>query len=257
MLEINKIYNEDCRDGMKKLDENSVDLIITSPPYNIGIDYDSWDDGMDWDDYWRFMRDWIKECFRILKEDGRICINHYLSFGTSEHRVAPLMEINKIALEIGFKHHTVAIWMDRTLAKRTAWGSWLSASAPYINSPFEGILILYKRDWKKHNKGKSTIGKEDFIDLTRGIWNLNTETKGLTKANFPVDLPEKCIRLLSYEGDLVLDPFMGSGTTAEACLRLNRRYIGFELSKAYCEKMKCRTEQERLFALEQQGELNG
>jgi site-specific DNA-methyltransferase (adenine-specific) len=105
---------------------------------------------------------------------------------------------------------------------------------------------MYKKDWKKHNKGKTTIDKRDFVDLTRGIWKLNTECRGLTKANFPVDLPEKCIRLLSYEGDVILDPFMGSGTTAESCLRTNRKYIGFEISKKYCDIMKCRTTQQRL-----------
>jgi len=82
--------------------------------------------------------------------------------------------------------------------------------------------------------------------LTRGIWKIGTEHSGLTKSNFPVDLPEKCIRLLSYEGDVVLDPFMGGGTTYEACLRTKRRPIGFEISKKYCDDMKVRTEQSRL-----------
>jgi len=190
MMETNKIYNEECIKGMKKrLKDKSVDLIITSPPYNIGIDYDSWNDRMKWDDYWKFTENWLKECFRVLKDDGRICINHYLSFGSGRRgfevgikkgteqaeddgngiRIAPLFEIHNIAMNIGFKHHSVAIWMDRTLTRKTAWGSWLSASSPYVNSPFEGILIMYKKNWKKYNQGKSTIEKRDFVDLTRGI----------------------------------------------------------------------------------------
>ena len=137
--------------------------------------------------------------------------------------------------EIGFKHHSIAVWTDITLAKRTAWGSYLSASAPYINAPFEGILIDYKDNWKKATKGVSTIVKDDFVKLARGIWDIKTETRGLTKANFSIDLPTKAINLLSYEGDVILGPFMGSGTTAVAAIKLNRHYIGFEISEEYCK----------------------
>jgi site-specific DNA-methyltransferase (adenine-specific) len=245
-MEKNKIYQGDCLEKMKQIKDESVDLVVTSPPYNVGIDYDSWDDKMGWGDYWKFTENWLKECFRVLKKDGRICINNYFSFGNSKHRVAPLMEINRIAINIGFKHHSVGMWMDRTLAKRTAWGSWLSASAPYINSPFEGILIMYKQDWKKHNRGKSTISREDFIDLTRGIWKIGTQSKQLTKANFPIELPKKCIDLLTFEGDLVLDPFAGSGTTGLACKELNREYILIEISEEYCRIIKERLSQTKL-----------
>ncbi|HHE65772.1 MAG TPA: site-specific DNA-methyltransferase [Bacteroidetes bacterium] len=261
MLEINRIYCMDCLDGLKKLDDKSINLIVTSPPYNIGIDYDNWNDRMRWEDYWKFTENWLKECFRVLKDDGRICVNHYLSFGCSKKkfeermeqevdvelvRIAPLFEIHHIAMNIGFKHHSVAIWMDRTLSKRTAWGSWLSASSPYINSPFEGILIMYKKIWKRKNKGVTQISKRDFVDLTRGIWKIGTQSKQLTKANFPVDLPEKCIRLLSYEGDVILDPFMGSGTTAVACKQLGRNFIGFEISKKYVDIANKRLSQQTL-----------
>jgi len=231
----NKIYNTDVLKGLKQLETGSVDLIVTSPPYNIGMEYDVYDDNKEWKDYYLWCSKWLKECFRVLKEDGRLCLNHYISLGTAKFRTAPLMELNTITLNIGFKHHSVVIWMDRTLAKRTAWGSWLSASAPYINSPFEGILILYKNQWKKLKKGENTIKKKDFIELTRGIWNIPTERKQLTKANFPIELPLKCIDLLSYEKDLIVDIFMGSGTTAMACKQLNRKYIGFEISERYCK----------------------
>lgn len=233
MLNINKIYNIDCITGLKQIDDESIDLIVTSPPYNIGIDYDVYNDNIDWDDYYRWCAEWLSECYRILKDDGRFCLNHYLSLGDSKLRTAPLMELNQIALEEGYNHHSVAVWIDRTLAKSTAWGSWLSASAPYINSPFEGILILYKNQWEKLRKGNSTIGKDTFVELTRGIWDLPTDTKQRTKACFPVDLPLKCINLLSYENDLILDPFIGSGTTAIAAKQSNRDYIGLEISPKY------------------------
>ena len=235
-MELDKIYNVDCIKGMQMLPDDSVDLIVTSPPYNIGIDYDVYDDERPWDEYYAWCEQWLKECYRVLKKDGgRICLDHYLSLGTSKYRTSPISSLYSIMEKIGFKHHSIAVWTDITLAKRTAWGSYLSASAPYINAPFEGILIDYKENWKKAEKGVSTIEKEDFIKLTRGVWNIKTETRGLTKANFSVDLPTKAISLLSYEGDVVLDPFMGSGTTALAAKRLNRHYIGFEISKEYTE----------------------
>jgi site-specific DNA-methyltransferase (adenine-specific) len=236
MIELDKIYNMDCVEGMRLLPDDSVDLIVTSPPYNIGIDYDAYDDSRPWEEYYAWCETWLKECYRVLKKDGgRICLDHYLSLGTSKYRTSPIASLYSIMEKIGFKHHSIAVWTDITLAKRTAWGSYLSASAPYINAPFEGILIDYKENWKKAGKGVSTIEKEDFIKLTRGVWNIKTETRGLTKANFSIDLPTKAISLLSYEGDTILDPFMGSGTTALAAKRLNRHYIGFEISKEYTD----------------------
>ena len=236
MIDVDKIYNIDCVEGMKLMDEDTVDLIVTSPPYNIGVDYDEYDDNKTWEEYYEWCETWLRECYRVLKKDGgRICIDHYLSLGTSKHRTSPISVLYNIMEKIGFKHHSIAVWTDITLAKRTAWGSYLKASAPYINAPFEGILINYKENWKKKNKGLSTIVKDDFVKLTRGRWDIKTETKGLTKANFSLDLPTKAINLLTYEGDLVLDPFIGSGTTALASKKCNRHFIGFEISKEYCK----------------------
>ena len=236
MLELDKIYNIDCVEGMKMIPDNSVDLIVTSPPYNIGIDYDTWDDSMEWSDYLKWCREWLSECYRVLKDDGRICINHYLNFQDRWKKVSrfPLYDIQRIQEEIGFKVHKLCLWEDTTRKKFTAWGSYRSASAPYINTPYEGILISYKNQWKKKLKGESTKSKELFMQGVGGIWKLGT-TRGKTKACFPENLPKMCIELLSYVGDTVLDPFMGSGTTAVACKKLNRQYIGFEISKEYCE----------------------
>jgi len=132
-----------------------------------------------------------------------------------------------------FKHHGLAIWTDITLTKRTAWGSWLSASAPYVNSPYEGILILYKERWKKADNGISTISKEDFMKLTTGVWNMAPDHKRLTLATFPEELPSNCINLLSYENDIILDPFMGSGTTGVVARKLKRNFIGIEIDPGY------------------------
>lgn len=231
---INKILLGDCLKVMSSIPDNSVDLVVTSPPYNIGIDYGTYKDNLTWEEYYHWCEKWLREIFRILKSDGRFCLNHYLSCGNTEEKTAPLMILNSLSLEIGFKHHGLAIWEDKTISTLTAWGSWLSASSPYINCPTEGILILYKEHWKKENKGVSTIENRDFIMATKGVWNLGTDRKRLTPATFPERLPGLCINLLTYENDLVLDPFLGSGTTAAVCKEYKRRYIGIEIDEKIC-----------------------
>ena len=235
------LYNADCVEILAEFPSNSIDLVITSPPYNLGIDYDVWNDDIPYSGYINWVKKWLKELYRVLKDDGRICINHYLSCGKANNRHAPLMDIHYIATrEIGFKHHGLAIWDDRTVSRLTAFGSWLSASAPYINSPFEGILVMYKNTWKKTIKGNSTIDKETFLELTSGIWKMPPVGDKYTKANFPERLPEICIRGLSYVNDLVLDPFMGSGTVGVVAEKLERRWIGIEISENYCRVAKGR-----------------
>lgn len=270
----NRIFNGDCVAVLKEMPANSIDLIVTSPPYNIGIRYDSWDDRIPWDDYFDWCEVWLKECLRVLKPDGRMALNHFFSLGSGVAgvkvgllpgnsqvddaqglqngcRVAPLMELFNIAVhKLGFKHHAIVTWLDITIAKKTAWGSWLSSSSPYINSCFEGIMLLYKDRWKKDNPGVSDISKRDFVDLTRGVWKIKTETRGLTKANFSLDFANKCIKLLSYQDALVLDPFMGSGTVAVSCVNSKRKYVGIEISPEYH-----RIAEDRIQAVVSQGTL--
>jgi site-specific DNA-methyltransferase (adenine-specific) len=237
MLDIDQIYCGDSLELIKKIDSNSVDLAVTSPKYNLGIKYDSCDDFVPWDEYYDWCRSWMKEVYRVLKPDGRFCLNHYISCGMAKHRSAPLMNLNAICeFEIGFKHHGFVLWDDRTISKRTAWGSWMSASAVYVNSPHEGITILYKDHWKKDTKGESTITKEEFMEATTGIWKLSPEKhRGGCPAPFPVSLPKRCINLLTYKGDLVLDLFNGGGTTCIAAKQTGRHYIGMDMSRSYCD----------------------
>ncbi len=247
MNNINNIICGDCIDVLKTIDESSVDLIVTSPPYNIGIKYDGYSDNREWSDYYKWCEQWINECYRTLKPDGRMVLNHYLSLGNSSHRESPISELNNIAINIiGFKHHSIAVWQDITLSNRTAWGSFMSASAPYINAPFEGVLILFKERWKKDKKGTSDISKEDFIKLTRGRWEIKTEIRGKTPCAFSEHFASSCIKLLSYVNDVVLDPFSGSGTTAAVCKRLSRKYIAIDQSETYCKIARERLSQESL-----------
>ena len=233
-MKTNVIHNVDILEGFKLIDDNSIDLIVTSPPYNIDLEYDSWNDNLHWDEYLKWCKSWLNECYRVLKDDGRIAINHYINFHT-KHKTSefPLMDFRQMQRDIGFNPYKLVIWEDNNMKKMHAFGSFKSASAPHIQTPYEGILISYKKQWKKIERGISTLDNKYFVELVSGVWKLKPETKGLTVANFPIQLPLNCINLLSYKDDVVLDPFMGSGTTAIACLMSERKYIGFEISKNY------------------------
>jgi len=239
-LEINKIYNNDILEGFKLIEDNSINLIITSPPYNIGIDYDSYKDKMSFKDYFNWCKKWLSECKRVLKEDGRIAINIPFEISNPhdtdwEDRIFIASEYHILFKELDI-HMAGVVRLDEKypqIVKKTAWGSWMSASAPYIYLPDECVLLGYKKQWKRLLKGLSTMTKESFMKNVTGRWKYHAETQGLTEANFSIDFPLTAIEMLSYQNDIILDPFMGSGTTGLACVMTNRNYIGFEISKRY------------------------
>jgi len=145
--------------------------------------------------------------------------------------------------DIGFKYHSTIVWNEGNISRRTAWGSWLSASAPYVIAPVELIVILYKQRWEKTSGSKkSDITREEFVKWTNGLGTFPGESKKKVghPTLFPLELPKRCIKLFSYIGDAVLDPFMGSGTTLLAAYQNNRRVVGLEIEKAYCQFAKNR-----------------
>ena len=225
--------------------KNSVDLIVTSPPYNVDIHYNSFKDDIPYEKYLEFTEKWLSKALELVKPGGRICLN--IPLDKSKGRIeagfqSVYADIVEIAKKVGWKYFSTIIWNEGNISRRTAWGSWLSAKAPYVIAPVEVIVVFYKERWSKLKNGISDITKEEFMEWTQGIWNFPGESRKRVRhpAPFPPELPKRCIKLFSFVGDTVLDPFLGSGTTLIACALLNRRGIGVEIDKKYCKLAKAR-----------------
>ncbi|MEM3505957.1 MAG: site-specific DNA-methyltransferase [Archaeoglobaceae archaeon] len=224
---------------------NSVDLIVTSPPYNVDIHYGSFRDNIPYENYLEFTEKWLRKALDLIKPDGRMCLNIPLdkSKGREEEGFQSVYaDIVEIAKKVGWKYFSTIIWNESNISRRTAWGSWLSASAPYVIAPVEVIVLLYKEKWKKERVGKSDIDRKEFIEWTNGLWSFPGENRKKIghPAPFPLELPMRCIKLFSFVDDVVLDPFLGSGTTLIACALTNRIGIGVEIDRKYCEIAKKR-----------------
>jgi len=231
-----RIYNADILE-IDCLKEKTIDLIVTSPPYNVGIKYDSHNDTMSYNDYLSFTKRWLDKCYKLIKDDGRFCLNIPLDKNKGGQQ-SVCADITTIAKQVGWRYHSTIIWNEQNISRRTAWGSWLSASAPYVIAPVEVIVILYKNQWKKiSGSRKSDIDKKEFMEWTNGVWNFSGESKKRIghPAPFPVELPRRCIKLFSFIGDTILDPFLGSGSTLVACGQNNRKGIGIDIEKNYCK----------------------
>lgn len=230
-----KIINDDIL-TTKEVIDNSIDLVVTSPPYNVDIKYNSHNDRLSYKKYFEFSEKWMSRCFDFLKNDGRFCLNVPLDKNKGGHQ-SVTADLTTIAKKVGFQYHSTIIWNEGNISRRTAWGSYMSASAPYVIAPVEVIIIFYKKYWKKLHRGKSDITKHEFMDWTNGLWTFSGESKKRVghPAPFPVELPKRCIKLFSYVGDTVLDPFLGSGTTLIATYLHGRKGIGVEIDKKYCQ----------------------
>ncbi|MDR2808928.1 MAG: site-specific DNA-methyltransferase [Spirochaetaceae bacterium] len=222
--------------------EEFIDLIVTSPPYNVDIKYNSNHDDLSYEEYLVFTTKWIKNCFSWTKNQGRFLLNIPLDKNKGGQKSVGA-DITSIAQQVGWKYHSTIIWNEGNISRRTAWGSWLSASCPYVIAPVELIVVLYKGDWKKTGgTGKSDITKQEFMDWTNGLWTFNGESKKRIghPAPFPLQLPYRAIKLFSFVSDLVFDPFSGSGTTLIAASNNNRVGVGLEIDPKYCEIAKNR-----------------
>ncbi len=239
-----KIINDDFI-TTDVISPSSVDLIVTSPPYNVDIKYNSHDDQISYEEYLEFSKKWIAKCFQLAKNTGRFCLNIPLDKNKNGQQSVGA-DLTTIAKEIGWKYHSTIIWNEGNISRRTAWGSWMSAAAPYVIAPVELIVVLYKKEWKKINGTRENdITKEEFMEWTNGVWTFNGESKKRIghPAPFPRELPRRCIKLFSFVGDTVLDPFMGSGTMLIEAYLNNRAAIGVDIDQKYCELAEKRLEE--------------
>ena len=268
-METGKIINGDCIEVMKTLSDGCIDLVVTSPPYNCGIKYDTHIDDLPMDEYWSWTREWLTETYRLIKDDGRVSINIPYEVNVQDRggRVFFVSEFYQIMKEVGFKFFGIVDLEEDSphRSKTTAWGSWMSPSSPYIYNPKECVILAYKKQHIKKVKGEpewkgvpTEIEQEDgtlkkkivyeekdkkeFMELVFGQWNYFADTKSLTKATFSMDIPTKAIKILSYKNDVILDPFCGSGTSMVAAEILDRRWLGIELSPNYCDVARGRVQ---------------
>lgn len=219
-------------ENMSIIPDNSTHLMITSPPYNVSKEYD---ENLSLKEYLDLLHNVFKETYRVLVFGGRACIN-IANIGRKPY--IPLSDsISKIMIDIGFKMRGEIIWNKGAGAGVSmAWGSWQSASNPVLRDVHEYILIFSKEDFQRQPKDKiNSITKEQFMEWTKSIWTMNPESakKVNHPAPFPLELPYRLIQLYSFIGDIILDPFIGSGTTAIAALKSKRHFIGYEINNDY------------------------
>lgn len=220
---------------MTGLPDNSAHLMVTSPPYNVGKDYD---ENLSLGDYLAFLKRVWAETYRVLVPGGRACIN-VANLGRKPY--IPLHAfILRDMIDLGFLMRGEIIWdKGASASASTAWGSWQSASNPTLRDTHEYILIFSKGNFRRDRLDgrKDTISKEEFLEYTKSVWSFAAESakKIGHPAPFPVELPYRLIQLYTFENEVALDPFMGSGQTALAALKAGRHYVGYEVNREYLE----------------------
>jgi site-specific DNA-methyltransferase (adenine-specific) len=220
-------------EDMSEVADQSVHLVVASPPYCVGKDYET---EQSFEDWLVLMKRVCAEMSRVLVAGGRVCIN-VAGIGRNPYRPTHYY-VTGIMLDLGFLMRGEIIWMKGSSAgTSTAWGSWMSATNPVLRDTHEYVLIFSKDSMKRERSGGNSISRDDFLQATRFVWEIPTESARRVghPSPFPLELPKRLIRLYSFTGDLVLDPFCGSGTTCLAAALLGRRYVGMDNSSEYCE----------------------
>ena len=252
------------------LKDESVALCVTSPPYNVGVKYDTWrDDKMTTGEYRHFLREVWTDCYRVLKRGGRIavnspCLGNSPQQGKGKGFIPHLSYMTESLIEAGFTLRETITWVKTNsdqvkdidsnfCGNNTAWGSWNSPSNPFCRSFSEFIIVAHKETPKLPWRGHSDLTRDEFLLYTRNVWLMQTRSDPNHPAPFPEELPTRLIKLYTYIGDTVLDPFVGSGTTVSAATKLGRRGIGIDVSYNYLHRAQLELAQlEGKFELAQQ-----
>jgi len=228
---MNKLFNESCFDTMERLSDNSIDIIITSPPYNENKNYSTYEDNLVLSEWLGFIKSFLIESKRILKKDGRICLNLAES-GRSPSCPKPHL-VSTMMFDMGFKLRGNIIW-HKPGYKGCAWGSWQSPSNPTITDNSEYIIVASNEVMKKSGKKEDIdITKDEFKEWITGHWTISPSSNKKHPCIFPKELVKRCLKLYSFKNDIIYDPFMGIGTTAIVAKELNRNFLGSEIDKNY------------------------
>jgi site-specific DNA-methyltransferase (adenine-specific) len=230
---------------------SQVHLIVTSPPYNLGKDYGAATDQLLYEHYLADVKKWASVWQKVLAPGARVIINIPIDTNgertgrgkgsrklTQEKRFM-LADYHQLLASIGYIYNTTILWDEGNISRRTAWGSWKSASDPWITTPTEAILVYSWQSRKRPDaRGKqSDVWRDEFLEWSLGTWRFGGESPsraGGHPAAFPPELPRRLIKLYSFKGDTVLDPFNGSGTTCAVARALGRYGIGFDVEGKYC-----------------------
>lgn len=254
-----RILCGDCRDVLRGMPDGCVHLTITSPPYNVGLEYDGHNDRMSYDEYLAWLLPVWRELHRVLAGGGRFALN---IAPTSIKDFRPIHYDMAAQLRtLGFIMRTEILWYKQTMRRRTAWGSWKSPRNPHIVPSWEYVLVFSKGSWTLDgNKQDADIAGEEFIQFSDGFWQIAPETRGRQPflkslyppkrksrvtnlkskisdghpAPFPEELIYRLIKFYSYRGNVVLDPFGGTGTVAVVAKKTGRHFIHVDVSKKYC-----------------------
>ena len=238
-----RLYNNDCLDVIPRLQDESIDLVVCSPPYNVDLGrnkynknpYDIYDDHREHVEYVNWLERIFRSLYPKLREGGRVSI---VIGDPKNGRVSTHSDIIQCMKALGYLTFGHLIWNKNQVGNRRAWGSYCSPSCPSFPTPFEHILIFAKATLKLQNKAVTDLIPEEFIPWTLAQWDIAPEHR-MKKighpAMFPLEIPLRLVKMLSWVGATVLDPFNGAGTSGLACQMLDREYIGIELSKKYCE----------------------
>lgn len=234
--EAGALWCADSRD-LSFIEDSGVSLVVTSPPYNVGKSYTKHADDLELDTYLDYIGEVWEECLRVLKPGGRLAIN---VANTWRQPYIPMHAyIAKQVVDMGLLMRGEVLWdKGASVGTSTAWGSWRSPSNPTLRDVHEYILVFSKdRPRLEPNGYRPDITAEEFTEYTKSVWRFPTASarKEGHPAPFPEELPARLIKLYTFPGDLVLDPFMGTGTTCAAARRLRRRYAGVEIDSAYLD----------------------
>jgi len=244
----NQIICGDSLEVLKKLPDNCVDLVFTSPPYNFGMGYDTHDDQTDWQQYFKMLWNIFDECIRVIKHGGRIIVNTQPLFSEyiPSHHI-----ISKGFLDRGLIWKAEILWeKNHRNCAYTAWGSWKSPSGPYFKYTWEFLEVFCKGNIKHPGDSKKAdITGNEFKTWADAKWSISPERRMKEfdhPAMFPTELAYRSLKMFSFQDDVILDPFNGVGTTTLVAERTGRKFLGIDMSQEYCHKARSRLQNEQL-----------